>query len=158
MLNFAYPWLLLVLPLPLLAAWILPAYRDPRHAVVVPFMSLLASLTGQDATKGSALTLRIRSQWIMVSLVWIAMVLALAGPRWMDEPLVQELPMRDLLVAVDLSGSMDTQDFTAADGFATDRLTAAKQVLDDFLLRREGDRVGLVFFGSAAYVQAPVHR
>jgi Ca-activated chloride channel family protein len=155
MLNFAHVWLLLVLPLPLLAAWLLPAYREPRLAVVVPFMTLLSTLTGQNAGKANALTLRIRSQWIMAILVWIALVLALAGPRWLDEPLVRELPMRDLLVAVDLSGSMDTQDFSNADGSVSDRLTAAKQVLDDFLLRREGDRVGLVFFGSAAYVQAP---
>ena len=63
--------------------------------------------------------------------------------------------VRDLLVAVDLSGSMETRDFTDATGASTDRLTAARQVLDDFLARREGDRVGLIFFGSAAYVQAP---
>ena len=66
-----------------------------------------------------------------------------------------QLPMRDLLVAVDLSGSMETRDFTDSSGAVTDRLSAARQVLDDFLSRRDGDRVGLVFFGSAAYVQAP---
>jgi Ca-activated chloride channel family protein len=73
----------------------------------------------------------------------------------MDEPLVRELPMRDLLVALDLSGSMETRDFTDESGEVSDRLTAARQVLDQFLSRREGDRVGLIFFGSAAYVQAP---
>lgn len=63
--------------------------------------------------------------------------------------------MRDLLLTVDLSGSMDTEDFTDAAGVRTDRLTAVKQVLADFLAEREGDRVGLVLFGSAAFVQAP---
>jgi Ca-activated chloride channel family protein len=63
--------------------------------------------------------------------------------------------MRDLLVALDLSGSMETRDFQADDGELTDRLTAAKQVLDDFLQKRDGDRAGLIFFGSAAFVQAP---
>ena len=63
--------------------------------------------------------------------------------------------MRDMLVALDLSGSMETQDFTDGSGAVAQRLTAAKQVLDQFLARRDGDRVGLVFFGSAAFVQAP---
>ena len=155
MLNFAYPWLLLLLPLPFLARWLLPAYREPRHPVRVPFMSLLSRLSGQDASSGGVIYKRIRAQWLMLSLAWIALVIALARPLWMDEPIVKELPMRDLLVAVDLSGSMDTQDFTDSSGQITDRLTAARQVLDDFLSRREGDRVGLIFFGSAAYVQAP---
>ncbi len=155
MLNFAYPWLLLLLPLPLLARWLLPAHKEARHAVRAPFTGLLASLSGQDLGHGSAISRRIRPQWILLTVLWIALVLAVARPRWMDEPIVKELPMRDLLVAVDLSGSMDTQDFTDAAGVTTDRLTAAKQVLDEFLARREGDRVGLVFFGSAAFVQAP---
>ncbi|MEM1412006.1 MAG: VWA domain-containing protein, partial [Pseudomonadota bacterium] len=73
----------------------------------------------------------------------------------LEDPIVHEEPMRDLLLAVDLSGSMDAEDFTDAQGKQVDRLTAVKQVLEDFLAKREGDRVGLVFFGSAAFVQAP---
>jgi Ca-activated chloride channel family protein len=155
MLSFAYPWLLLVLPLPLLARWMLPDYSEPRQAVRVPFMTLLARLAGQEASAGVAISRRIRPQWIMLSLVWIALAVALARPRWLDEPIVKELPMRDMLVALDLSGSMETRDFTDSSGAVTDRLGAARQVLDDFLARREGDRIGLIFFGSAAYVQAP---
>jgi Ca-activated chloride channel family protein len=74
---------------------------------------------------------------------------------WLGDPVVQELPMRDLLVALDLSGSMETRDFTDAGGATAERLAAAKDVIDQFLSRRDGDRVGLVFFGSAAFVQAP---
>ena len=155
MLTFAYPWLLLLLVLPLLARWLLPAYREPRRPVRVPFMSVLTRLAGQEAVAGGVVYKRIRPQWIMLSLVWIALPIALARPLWLGEPIVKELPMRDMLVAVDLSGSMDTRDFTDSSGATTDRLTAARQVLDDFLSRREGDRVGLIFFGSAAYVQAP---
>ena len=155
MLNFAYPWLLLLLPLPFLAHWLLPAYREPRLPLRVPFMSLLSRLAGQDASAGGVVYKRLRPQLMMVSLVWIGLLLGLARPLWVAEPIVKELPMRDLLVAVDLSGSMETQDFTDSSGASTDRLTAARQVLDDFLSRRDGDRVGLIFFGSAAYVQAP---
>jgi len=63
--------------------------------------------------------------------------------------------MRDLVVAVDLSGSMDTRDFTNRQGELTDRLSAAKEVLDEFFSRREGDRISLILFGTAAFVQVP---
>ncbi len=155
MLQFSYPWLFLLLPLPLLLQRLLPAYREPRLAVRVPFLDQLSRLTGQKAAEGAALVRRRPLQRVQALVVWLALVTALARPVWMEEPLVRELPMRDLLVALDLSGSMETRDFTAADGTAVDRLDAAKQVLDEFLSRRDGDRVGLVFFGSAAFIQAP---
>ena len=155
MLEFAFPWLSVLLPLPWLIRRFLPSYREPRLAVRAPFVGLLSRLSGESAQVAEVVRRRNVTQWIVLSLAWVAMVIALARPVWMDEPIVKELPMRDLLVAVDLSGSMETQDFTDDTGLVTDRLTAAKQVLDDFLSRRDGDRVGLVFFGSAAFVQAP---
>jgi Ca-activated chloride channel family protein len=88
-------------------------------------------------------------------LVWALIVVALARPQWLEEPLVKALPLRDLLVAIDLSGSMDTRDFTTVDGNSVSRHDAVKLVLGDFLERRDGDRIGLVVFGSAAFVQVP---
>ena len=90
-----------------------------------------------------------------VLLVWIACVAAVARPQIIEPPLTKTVPKRDLLLAVDLSGSMDTKDFKNAQGETVDRLTAVKEVLDDFLTKRAGDRVGLIFFGSAPFVQAP---
>ena len=155
MLHFTYPWLFLLLPLPLLVYYLVPAYREPRVAVRVPFMDVLYRLTGRQGGEGTALVRRTRLQKIQLLLGWIALVAALARPVWMEEPVSRELPMRDLLVALDLSGSMETRDFTDASGRSSDRLTAALEVLDEFLARRDGDRVGLIFFGSAAFVQAP---
>lgn len=155
MLEFAYPWLFLLLPLPLLVRYLVPAHREPRVAVRVPFMDVLERLAGPRDTQHAPVHRRTRVQWLQLIVIWLAVVTAMARPQWMDQPLVREMPMRDLLVALDLSGSMDTRDFTTAEGETTDRLTAARQVLDQFLARREGDRVGLIFFGSAAYVQAP---
>jgi Ca-activated chloride channel family protein len=155
LIQFAQPWLFLALPLPLLIWWLAPAYREPRMAVRVPFLELLSRVSGRQPGIGTAVTVRRGLQTTQLVIAWLALVVALARPVWMDEPLVRELPMRDLLVALDLSGSMDTQDFTDQSGQVIDRLTAARQVLDDFLARREGDRVGLIFFGSAAFVQAP---
>jgi Ca-activated chloride channel family protein len=155
LISFSYPWMFLLVPLPLLVYWLAPAYHEPRLAVRVPFMNLLSRLSGRQAGTGAVIARRPTLQKIQWVVAWLALVVALARPVWMDEPLVQELPMRDLLVALDLSGSMDTQDFTDEAGQTSDRLTAAKKVLDDFLSKREGDRVGLIFFGSAAFVQAP---
>ena len=155
MLQFAMPWLFLLLPLPWLARRFLPEFRQARPAVRVPFMERLQRVTGEEGASGAPVISRLRLQWVLVALAWVSLVAALARPQWLDDPVVQELPMRDLLVALDLSGSMETEDFTGVDGEITGRLDAAKQVLDVFLSKRDGDRVGLVFFGSAAFVQAP---
>jgi Ca-activated chloride channel family protein len=155
MLTISYPWVFLLLPLPLLILYLAPAYREPRLAVRVPFMDRLYVVIGRTGATGGALVRRTRMQKAQIAFAWLALLTALARPTWMEDPIVRELPMRDLLVALDLSGSMETRDFTDASGQLTDRLDAAKQVLDQFLSRRDGDRVGLVFFGSAAFVQAP---
>ena len=155
MLTLAHPWLALLLPLPWLVRWLLPAHHERKAAVRVPFLQRLSSLVGLKPGSGVAVTRRPFSQWLMLSLAWLLVVVAITRPQWLGEPIIKELPMRDLLVAVDLSGSMEAQDFTDKDGNNVDRLTAVKQVLDEFFARRDGDRVGLILFGSAAFVQVP---
>jgi len=155
MLLLAHPWLLLLLPLPLIFRRLLPVHHERKAAVYVPFMQRLSQLVGLEVGNQLVVAKRNRSQWIFLAVTWILIVLALSRPQWLLEPVVKETPMRDLLVAVDLSGSMETTDFTDKQGQAVDRLSAVKQVLDDFLTRRDGDRVGLILFGSAAFVQAP---
>jgi Ca-activated chloride channel family protein len=155
MLTFAYPWLLVLIVLPLLLHWVLPAHRQTMTGVVVPFLNRLAALTGQQPALGAVVVRPPFIQQVFLWAVWLCTVLALARPQWLEKPISKTLPTRDLLLAVDLSGSMETQDFTNASGRRVDRLTAVKEVLDDFLARRKGDRVGLIFFGSAAFVQAP---
>ncbi len=155
MLGFAHAWLLLLLPLPWLARSLLPPHQEARTAVRVPFLRRLSQLTGQPPGNRLAMAKRPLSQWFMLVLAWILVVTAIARPQRLEEPIIKELPMRDLLVAVDLSGSMETMDFTDAEGAIVDRLSAVKQVLDSFFTRRDGDRVGLILFGSAAFVQVP---
>ncbi|MGB1130798.1 MAG: VWA domain-containing protein, partial [Haloferula sp.] len=88
-------------------------------------------------------------------LVWAFVVIALAKPQRIEPPIEKELPTRDLLLLIDLSTSMTKEDFTNAEGKPVDRLVAVKEVVGDFLGRRDGDRVGLVVFGSAAFLQVP---
>ena len=155
MIEFAAPWLLLLLLLPLLVRRLIPAYRTERRALFAPFADTLATLTGQDGGAGAAILRRSSVQAGLYIIVWALIVLATARPQLLGEPIVRVVPTRDMLLAVDLSGSMDTNDFTNANGESISRLDAVKSVLDDFLERREGDRVGLILFGSAPFVQAP---
>lgn len=155
MLTLAYPWLLALLPLPLLVWRLAPVHREPRQGLVVPFLARLARHSGQQPAAGAII---MRGGWwrtLALSLFWVCTVLALARPQLIEPPITRQVPVRDLLLAVDLSGSMETTDFKDASGKTVDRLTAVKGVLDDFLARRKGDRVGLIFFGSAPFVQAP---
>lgn len=155
MLTFAYPWLVLVSPLPALVVWLCPPYSESRPAIRVPFFARLVTLTGGTPRAGAAVTAR---GWLRTALLiagWLLAVATLMRPQWVEAPLHRDKPTRDLLLLVDLSGSMAAKDFADASGQTVDRLTAVKEVLDDFLARREGDRVGVVVFGDAPFTLVP---
>lgn len=155
MLVLVHPWLLLLLPLPLLLRRLLPAYREDRRALRLPWFQRIARLSGQNPRRDSGVIRTPRWQGLALLLLWALLVLAMARPQQLEPPISKTLPTRDLLLLVDLSGSMETQDFTNTKGQQVSRLDAVKEVLDEFLTRREGDRVGLILFGNAAFVQLP---
>jgi len=155
MLTFAYPWLALLAPLPVAVWLLLPAHAGNRTGLRVPFFDRLVRLSGQQPHRGGVVAPRHAFPMIVLILSWLLTLAALARPQWIEPPLHQERPTRDLLLLVDLSGSMDTKDFVDASGKTVDRLTAVKQVLDDFLSRRKGDRVGVVVFGDAPFALVP---
>ena len=101
------------------------------------------------------LLIRRRGQKVLIALMWLALVTAAAKPQWLGTPIEQQKAGRDLMIAVDLSGSMETRDFTRPDGEAVDRLVAVKTVLGQLANERPGDRLGLIVFGNAAYLQSP---
>jgi Ca-activated chloride channel family protein len=155
MISFAHPWAWVVLPLPLLMHFLVPPYRQAQAGIRVPFFGLLVRLSGQAPERGAVAIRRGLWRGLVLVLCWLCVVLALSRPQRIEAPLHRDQPTRDLLLLVDLSASMDTRDFTDAAGGTVDRVTAVKQVLDDFLSRRTGDRVGIVVFGSAAFVLVP---
>lgn len=155
MFTFAHVWLFLLLPLPFVFRRLTRPYREERPAVLVPFFDELAALSGRSPEDGALVRGQSPVRQIVAGLCWILLVAALARPQWVEPPVVRELPSRDILLGVDLSSSMDTEDFTTADGRKSTRLDAVKGVLDDFLKRRKGDRVGLILFGTAPFIQAP---
>lgn len=144
--DFAWPWLLLLAPLPWLVG------RSPVHggaALRAPWVGEL-----QAAVEPSMRPRLQRLPWLL-ALAWVALVVAAARPQALGE--VEQAPRsgRDLMLAVDLSGSMSETDMRLG-GRPVDRLTAVKAVVGDFLDRRQGDRVGLVLFGQRAYAVAPL--
>ena len=155
MYTLSYPWLLLLLLLPPILHGILPPYQESRQAIYVPWFRRLATLLRQQPTQGAVVMEAKPLEHVLFWILWTLIVVALARPQYLEPPITRVSPTRDLLLLVDLSGSMETQDFTNAKGETVDRLSAVKEVLDDFLTRREGDRVGLIVFGSAAFVQVP---
>ena len=156
MFEFAHPWLFILLPLPLLVYWLFPAYQESQDSIRVPFFQRLVELTGQEPRKGAVILQRVLFQKLWVPLTWILLVIALAKPEWMRDPIEQTKSARDLMVAVDLSGSMEVKDFKTSNGKQISRLAAVKQVLAEFADQREHDRLGLIVFGDAPYLQAPV--
>ena len=154
MFELAHPWALLLLPLPLLMR-LLPPYKESRDSVRVPFFETLVELSEERPQMGARVLQRDRLQKILVNLTWLCLVLAASKPQWVGPPIEQQKSGRDLMVAVDLSGSMEARDFTLPSGATVDRLEAVKAVLDDLAARRESDRLGLIVFGAAAYLQTP---
>ena len=147
--GFAWPWMWLAFPLPWLAAWLLPPRNNNSPALKVPYgkrLDAIAVVGGRS------------SRLYMAGLVWLAwflLIAAAARPQQLGEAVAPPQSGRDLMLAVDLSGSMSEPDMELG-GNVVDRLTAAKAVLADFLDRRVGDRVGLLVFGQRAYALTPL--
>jgi Ca-activated chloride channel family protein len=141
--------MLLALPLPWLARRLLPAARSASAALKVPYGARLDAIAG-----GGGLARGGHAAW-WLWLAWLLLCVAAARPQQLGEAVQPPQTGRDLMLAVDLSGSMGEEDMTLGNA-VVDRLTAAKAVIADFLDRREGDRVGLLVFGQKAYALVPL--
>ncbi len=150
-----YPWMLLLLLLPPLVRLLLPDYKHMQQAVRVPWFDTIGRVLGLEAHE--EVTVHRESKlWLLLHwLLWAMLVFALARPQLIEPPIERILPTRDVLLLVDLSGSMETSDFINQQNEQVNRLDAVKEVLGDFLTRRDGDRVGLIVFGNSAFVQIP---
>ncbi len=143
MFDLAWPWIFALLPLPWLMRLLLPAADSGEPVLKVGLFSR------------ARLNLPTWRQQAPFLVIWLLLLLAAARPQWLGEPVPIAASGRDLLVAVDVSGSMDFPDMHWK-GDDISRLDLVKALLGDFLQDREGDRVGLILFGSQAYLQAPL--
>ena len=151
MFSLAWPWVLLALPLPFIVRALLPEANQLQEAGLrVP------SFAGFDVLADRSRSEQLLNWRIWVALVaWILLVIAAARPERIGDELEVPVSGRNLMLAVDLSGSMDQKDFELGNR-RVDRLTATKAVASDFISRREGDRIGLILFGERAYLQVPL--
>jgi len=151
-LTWAMPWVVWLLPLPLVSYYLLPARRQSRdRALRVPDIGPYQSFSEQGGTKNSRNLLRAT----LLILAWLMLLAATARPQTFGEPIGIPVTGRDLMLGIDISGSMREADLYAGNTRAT-RMAVVKQVARDFVSRRTGDRVGLIMFGSQAYVQTPL--
>ncbi|MET0355294.1 MAG: VWA domain-containing protein [Cellvibrio sp.] len=150
MFELQWPWLLALLPLPLLII-MLPAQKKEEAALRVPFFAQVKTLE----TKTNSLRSQKRAGALLLWLIWASLIFAAANPQWIGEPVSMPNSGRDLLIAVDISGSMKIEDMKYQ-GNAIRRLDAVKMVVGDFVKNRKSDRLGLVLFGTQAYLQAPL--
>ncbi len=151
MLQFEWPWLFALLPLPWLLRYLLSTASTAEGAALrVPTLNDFEVLV---AAGGSAQIKR--ASVLLAALAWLLLVTGAARPQWLGEPVELPINGRDLMLAVDLSESMHESDFVL-NNQPVDRLTASKAVAREFIARRVGDRLGLILFGQQAYLQVPL--
>jgi Ca-activated chloride channel family protein len=151
MINLIWPWALAALPLPLLVRRLLQPRQHGEAALRVPDLGPFAPAVTASGGGQHAPRLLLLLAW----LAWACLLGAAARPQFTGDPVSLPSTGRDLLLAVDISGSMNTEDMEIG-GEVVNRLTAVKAVVSDFIARRAGDRIGLILFGSNAYLQAPL--
>ncbi|WIG79585.1 VWA domain-containing protein [Photobacterium damselae] len=145
MFEFAWLWAWLLLPL----AYLVYRFSQPVTEPAAIHLPLLPDNIGSSQPKN-------RLKQILMVLLWVSLVCALARPVWYGDPIEIKPDHRDMMLAVDLSGSMAIKDMQTQSGQSIDRLTAIKHVLSNFIEKRKGDRLGLVLFGDHAYLQTPL--
>ena len=146
MVQFAWGWLFILLPVPF-AIWKWMPKSESRHTSLrIPFFRQVTNRALTDSATS-------RTALIVAMAAWISLVAAVARPLWIEESVKIPVTGRDLLVALDISGSMETADFSNS---RMTRFEAVQRIASEFIKRRIGDRVGLILFGSQPYLYAPL--
>ena len=151
MIHFAWPWAFILLPLPyLIYRFAPPALAAEEAALWVPQLTRFGVARHEQSQ-----AVRSKLYKLLVLLCWLLLVVSCARPQWLGDPVDFPVSGRDLMLAVDLSGSMNTADFELG-GKAVERINALKEIAVPFIARRTGDRIGLILFADHPYVQAPL--
>ena len=151
MIEWLWPLAFLLVPAPILVRWLIKASKKKQPALTVPSLEGFSGLSTNETFSATLSTVKIIILW----LAWILLIAAVARPQWVGEMVSLPTTGRDLMLAIDISGSMATEDMQVNNDYV-DRLSVVKAVISQFLDARKGDRVGLVLFGTNAYVQAPL--
>lgn len=148
--TFTWPWIFILLPLPGLVYYFVPATPSRHYRLKVAGLRVK-----RKRSSGSKYLSHNIQRLLLGCWLWLLLLLSASHPQWIGNPVPLPNKGHDLMLAVDISGSMQMQDMRL-DQQPTDRLTAVKKIVSDFVLRREGDRLGLIVFGSQAYLHVPL--
>jgi Ca-activated chloride channel family protein len=156
MFMFQWPWMIVLLPLPFIVRAILPERkRNPLNTTpelrfpALDRLKLAFSSHQKNPERSRRLFLT------LLSLLWVSLVLAVMRPQWVDQFTHLQSEGYDLMLAVDISGSMRALDFSTEEKMVS-RLDVTKNVVEKFVHDREGDRIGLILFGENAYLHVPL--
>ena len=149
-LQFEWPWVFWLLPIPLLARY-LPPFENQNSALRIPFLERLPSSETNFMKKG----LNWNVSMLLALMMWTLLIISASRPQWVGDPIQIPISGRSVMLAVDLSGSMEEKDLELS-GKSVTRLQVVKSVLQPFIKRRQGDRLGLILFGNQAYLQTPL--
>ena len=149
-LQFEWPWVFWLLPIPLLARY-LPPFENQNSALRIPFLERLPSSETNFMKKG----LNWNVSMLLALMMWTLLIISSSRPQWVGDPIQIPISGRSVMLAVDLSGSMEEKDLELS-GKSVTRLQVVKSVLQPFIKRRQGDRLGLILFGNQAYLQTPL--
>ncbi|MCZ6800067.1 MAG: VWA domain-containing protein [Nitrospirae bacterium] len=155
MISFVWPYMFALVVAPWIVRWIAPRGDSPisESALRIPFFDEVTQLKSSGLRQSAPFTKSLLF-WMAFG-VWCVLIVAASRPQWIGDPIALPITGRDLLLAVDVSGSMEIPDFSL-EGEKTNRLEVVKAVAGQFVERRTGDRVGLILFGSQAYLQTPL--
>jgi Ca-activated chloride channel homolog len=146
MFHIDWPWMLLALPLPWLFARWLPAAKESRDALFLPFA------IGLTASKHESVNQGLSAKKILLILCWLSLIFAAVRPQWLGQAEPVATTGRRMMLAVDVSGSMQAKDMAGG----ASRLSVVQYVAGNFVKGRRGDQIGLIVFGSQPYVQTPI--
>ena len=152
--EIAYPWVFILILLPVFIYWLAPAFRIKSASLQVPNLERTASLTGLKPKDSALVTKKNKLVSFLLFIIWVLILMTLSSPRLVGEPELKIKTSRNFLIVADISFSMANSDWVIEGKRAT-RWEAVKSVMHEFIEKRTGDRMGLIFFGSSAYVQVP---
>jgi Ca-activated chloride channel family protein len=151
MFELANPWVLFLIPLPLLIWYVLPQAKVTVSAALrVPFYDAMQRIVQQQQR-----SIVSQASLMIPAFIWLLLVMALSGPRWVGEPLPVKREGYNIMLTLDLSGSMEMTDMVLHDR-PVSRLLVVKRAAEHFVEDRKGDRLGLILFGTQAYLQTPL--
>ncbi len=153
--EIAHKWVFLLLPLPILIYWTLPAFRKKKSALIVPFFQRAGAISSQHPKKNAWISRRGLLAWICLILCWILLITAASSPQFVGQPGKKTRTVRSFLIAADISFSMAQRDW-AVNGKLMTRWDAVKYLMKDFIAERKSDQIGLEMFATHAYLQAPL--